>query len=106
MVRLHALKSPSPALTLIHHSDPLFFLHHAVWPDTLSSGDGTERYVRQQMVDKIWYDWQNRDPVNAKSFFGGSVQHVETLDAYNQYPNGGPPYLSVSTCQFRLRDSS
>ena len=52
------------------------------------------------MVDKIWYDWQNRDPVNAKSFFGGSVQHANSLDDYNEYPNGGPPYLSVSTCTF------
>jgi tyrosinase len=49
------------------------------------------------MVDKIWYDWQSRDPVNVNSFFGGSVQSLESLDAYNQYPNGGPPFLSVST---------
>jgi hypothetical protein len=30
MVRLHTFKSLSPALTLIHDTDPLFFLHHAV----------------------------------------------------------------------------
>ncbi len=58
------------------------------------------------MVDKIWYDWQNRDPVNAKSFFGGSVQIIDSLNDRNKYPNGGPPYLSVSTCQFRLKNSS
>jgi tyrosinase len=57
------------------------------------------------MVDKIWYDWQNRDPVNVKSFFGGSIQHTDSLDDYNEYPNGGPPYLSVSTCPFRLKNS-
>jgi tyrosinase len=57
------------------------------------------------MVDKIWYDWQNRDPVNAKSFFGGSVQRIDSLDDYYKYPNCGPPYLSVSTCPFRLKDS-
>ena len=50
------------------------------------------------MIDKIWYDWQIRDPVNVQSFFGGSVGRLESLDAYNQYPNGGPPYLGVSTC--------
>ena len=56
------------------------------------------------MIDKIWYDWQCRDPVNANSFFGGSVQQVGSLDEYNQYPSGSSPYLSVSTCQFRPRD--
>jgi len=59
-------------------NDPLFFMHHA-------------------MLDKIWSDWQSRDPVNAKSFYGGSVQHIESVDAYNQYPNGGPPYLNLSS---------
>jgi tyrosinase len=49
------------------------------------------------MVDKIWYDWQHRDPANAMSFFGGSVEHLYSLAAYNEYPNGGPPYLNVST---------
>ena len=47
------------------------------------------------MIDKIWYDWQNRDPVNAESFFGGSVESLSSLAAYNQYPNGGPPFLDV-----------
>jgi tyrosinase len=49
------------------------------------------------MIDKIWYDWQSRNPVNVKSFFGGSVEQLGSLDAYKQYPNGGPPFLSVST---------
>jgi tyrosinase len=49
------------------------------------------------MIDKIWYDWQCRNPLNAKNFFGGSVEYLESLAAYNQYPNGGPPFLSVST---------
>jgi tyrosinase len=52
------------------------------------------------MVDKIWYDWQSRDPVNVKSFVGGSVASANSLDAYNKYPNGAPPFLSVSTRQF------
>jgi hypothetical protein len=56
------------------------------------------------MIDKIWHDWQCRDPVNANSYFGGSVEQLESLDAYYQYPNGGPPFLSVSTCQIRSRD--
>ncbi len=57
------------------------------------------------MLDKIWHDWQKRNPTNAYSFFGGSVEHLASLDDYNQYPNGGPPYPSVRTCQFIFRNS-
>jgi hypothetical protein len=49
------------------------------------------------MLDKIWCDWQNRDPMNFNSFYGGSVEYLYSLAAYNEYPNGGPPYLNVST---------
>ncbi|KAI0291784.1 Di-copper centre-containing protein [Multifurca ochricompacta] len=59
-------------------NEPLFWMHHA-------------------MVDKVWFDWQNRDPANAKSFFGGSVQAIQSPDTYNQYPNGGPPFLSLNS---------
>jgi len=59
-------------------NEPLFFMHHA-------------------MVDKIWYDWQNRDPANAMSFFGGSVEYLYSLAAYDEYPNGGPPYLNLNS---------
>jgi tyrosinase len=52
------------------------------------------------MIDKIWFDWQHRDPANANSYFGGSVQAIESLDTFSQYPNGGPPYLNVSTGHF------
>jgi hypothetical protein len=53
----------------------------------------------------MWYEWQNRNPASAKSFFGGSVQHLANLSDLAQYPTGGPPYLSVSTGQYDLRDS-
>jgi tyrosinase len=58
------------------------------------------------MIDKVWYDWQLRNPVNANSFFGGSVQALQSLATYNQYPNGDAPFLSVSTCHLRKRHSS
>jgi tyrosinase len=58
------------------------------------------------MIDKIWYEWQIRNPASATSFFGGSVEHLDTETDYQKYPNGGPPFLSVCTCQFKLRDSS
>ena len=47
------------------------------------------------MVDKVWYDWQHRNPENAKSYFGGSVQPLQSLEFYDQYPNGAPPFLDV-----------
>jgi tyrosinase len=59
-------------------NDPLFWLHHG-------------------MIDKLWYDWQHRNPRNAKSFFGGSVEALESLESYEQYPNGAPPYLNLSS---------
>jgi tyrosinase len=49
------------------------------------------------MIDKIWHDWQHRDPANAESFLGGSAEALESLAAYEEYPSGAPPYLSVST---------
>ncbi|KAN0131516.1 Di-copper centre-containing protein [Lactarius tabidus] len=67
--------TPGPAWSV---NDPLFWMHHS-------------------MVDKIWYDWQNRDPKNAKSYFGGSVQYLDSLASYNQYPNGAPPFLNLSS---------
>ena len=54
------------------------------------------------MVDKVWFDWQNRDPVNANSFFGGSVQKLQSIASYQQYPNGGPPFLGVSGNRFSI----
>ncbi|KAI9447354.1 Di-copper centre-containing protein [Lactarius psammicola] len=59
-------------------NEPLFWMHHA-------------------MVDKVWYDWQHRNPENAQSFFGGSVQALQSLDQHNQYPNGGPPFLNLNS---------
>ncbi|KAF8491892.1 Di-copper centre-containing protein [Russula emetica] len=59
-------------------NEPLFFMHHA-------------------MVDKVWYDWQLRDPANANSFFGGSVEALQSAATYNQYPTGGPPFLGTNS---------
>jgi hypothetical protein len=49
------------------------------------------------MIDKIWSDWQNRDPLNAQSFYGGSLESINNLTAYNAAPTGVGPYLDVST---------
>jgi len=59
-------------------NDPLFFMHHA-------------------MIDKVWYDWQNRRPENFWSFHGGSVQAFESVTSYTEFPNGEAPYLNFSS---------
>jgi hypothetical protein len=56
------------------------------------------------MIDKIWYDWQNRDPLNAQSFFGGSLESINNLTAYNENPTGVGPYLDVSTRVLAIRN--
>lgn len=48
-----------------------------------------------QMVDKIWFDWQNKHSSNFWSFEGGSVQAIANLTEYTEYPNGVSPALTV-----------
>jgi len=62
----------------ISPNDPIFFMHHA-------------------MVDKVWFDWQHKHPSNFWSFEGGSVQALDNLTVYNEYPNGAPPALTLDT---------
>ena len=52
------------------------------------------------MVDKVWSDWQNAHPDNFWAFFGGSVQALDNDTYYGQYPNGAPPFLSVSPTRY------
>ncbi|TFK70138.1 Di-copper centre-containing protein [Pluteus cervinus] len=58
-------------------NDPLFFMHHA-------------------MVDKTWYDWQNRAS-NKYLFQGGSTQMLDSLASYDAYPLGSAPWLSSTS---------
>jgi tyrosinase len=55
------------------------------------------------MIDKIWFDWQHRNAANTRSFFGGSVQALDSVDHYIQYPNGAPPFLDVSAGHFSTK---
>jgi hypothetical protein len=74
--------------------DPIFFMHHAV---------RTMRFrfllylidLETQMVDKVWYDWQNKHSSNFWSFEGGSIQAIANLTEYTEYPNGLPPAMTV-----------
>lgn len=56
---------------------------------------GTYTYIAQ-MVDKVWYDWQNRDPKNKNLFAGGSISWAADANvSVLQYPTGAPPWLDV-----------
>jgi len=48
------------------------------------------------MIDKVWFDWQNKHKENFWSFFGGSVGSHSQPGLYRQFPAGGPPFLNVS----------
>ena len=48
-----------------------------------------------QRVDKIWYDWQHRDPSNKNAFGGGSVSAQVDPSQQLTYPTGAPPFLNV-----------
>jgi len=52
--------------------------------------------VAAQMIDKVWYDWQNKDPRNKYAYGGGSVTAVPSYLNYTIFPTGLPPYLNVS----------
>ena len=75
------------------HIDPMFFLHHAVRP-MVGSIEMVANLFVAQMIDKVWYDWQNRDPSNKNAFAGGSVSWP-LGSSYTEYPTGGPPFLNV-----------
>ncbi|KUJ14273.1 Di-copper centre-containing protein [Mollisia scopiformis] len=63
---------PSPTFSA---NEPMFWMHHA-------------------MVDRVWWLWQNHHPNNTYAFEGGSVQNFTD---YDQFPNGGPPWLSMDS---------
>lgn len=48
------------------------------------------------MIDKVWYDWQHRNPRNKGVFGGGSISwQVNTTQSFAEYPTGAPPWLNV-----------
>ncbi|KAI0645622.1 Di-copper centre-containing protein [Trametes meyenii] len=59
-------------------NEPLFFFHHA-------------------MVDKVWFDWQNKNPDNFWAYKGGSVQNLTSVQALKDWPNGMAPDLTLDS---------
>jgi hypothetical protein len=53
------------------------------------------------MVDKIWYDWQNKGPRNKYAFGGGSASALSNFTTFVTFPTGLPPYLGVSAQSIR-----
>ena len=79
-------------------NDPVFFLHHGVriLSATSFTASRLSYYMVTQMVDKIWYDWQQKSIANQYAYGGGSLEATATFASFVQFPNGLPPYLSVS----------
>ena len=48
------------------------------------------------MIDKIWYDWQQKNIKNQVAYGGGSVAALGNFSLFSQFPTGLPPYLNVS----------
>ena len=72
----------------------MFNLYHAVCSiDNFIEGGADVRVV--QGIDKMWYDWQRRDPSNKNAFGGGSVSSQVDPSQFSTYPTGAPPLLNV-----------
>ena len=79
------------------HIDPTFFLHHEVCFVQSFNEKGANVFMAQ-MINKLWYDQQHRDPSNKNALGGGSVSwKVNTSLPFTLYPTGGPPLLNVRT---------
>ena len=73
----------------------MFFLHHAVCSIHIFAKKGADAFV-VQMVDKVWFDWQNKNASNKNVFAGGTVSwQASSSVLFLQYPTGAPPWLNV-----------
>lgn len=57
------------------------------------------------MVDKIWWDWQEKSIQSKYSYGGGSVAAINNFTTFTQFRTGLPPYLSVSVPSSDLKRS-
>ena len=79
-------------------NDPLFFMHHGVRiiHATSLTAFHLSYHMVAQMVDKVWYDWQQRSINNQYAYGGGSVTALPSFTTFVQFPTGLPPNLNVS----------
>ena len=71
-------------------------MHHAVRVASIAPFTPSHLTMAVQMIDKVWYDWQNKDPRNKYAYGGGSVTPIPSYANYTMFPTGLPPYLNVS----------
>ena len=73
-------------------------MHHAVRVTSARFAvfSSSHYAVAVQMIDKVWYDWQNKSPKNKFAYKGGSITPLPSYANYTKFPNGMPPYLDVS----------
>lgn len=74
----------------MHHAVRVTFAARFIVPPS------SYRTVATQMIDKVWYDWQNKDPKNKYAYGGGSVTAIPHYKTFTEFPTGLPPYLNVS----------
>ena len=80
-------------------NDPLFFMHHGVCvtsPVRFTAPPSSYHTMAAQMIDKVWYDWQRKNPRNKYSYGGGSITALPHYKTFEMFPTGLPPYLGVS----------
>ena len=74
-------------------------MHHAVrvtFITRFTPSPSSHLTMAAQMIDKVWYDWQNKNPRNKYAYGGGSVTAVPSYKNLTEFPTGLPPYLNVS----------
>ena len=78
-------------------NDPLLFIHYDARIISATSFTTFPLYCHMvvQMVDKIWYDWQQKSIKSQYSYGGGSVTALPSYMNFTQFPTGLPPYLNV-----------
>ena len=74
-------------------------MHHAVRATSAARFTvslSSHHVIALQMIDKVWYDWQNKRIENKYSYGGGSITPLPSFLAFEEFPTGLPPHLSVS----------
>jgi tyrosinase len=49
------------------------------------------------MVDKVWWDWQEKSKQSQFAYGGGSVAALTNFTLFSTFPTGLPPYLSYNS---------
>ena len=89
---LSVTRAPNGPPTILSSSCTMLFVLLLL----LFSSHLVSPYMIAQMIDKIWYDWQNLNIESQFSYGGGSVAALTNFTEFTLFPTGLPPYLNVS----------